>query len=227
MHTTYHSTTNLAQTTELNRHETLSINQNKLITELTAAKKELRGKVSTMDQALQEKSADMVTLQGIYQSSKENLMVSEQTAANLREDIISLNKTIQEDEDALAKGWKKISSHNDIQSNSDRYEKLWKKSIASRKLEQESTQALIADLKAAEETIARLQSEAHNTSIELDDLQKLSPIGLSPPNKSPAMAFSDITQPPSVDHTGLAPSPIPAHSVGSAGIYEKEEMIQM
>ena len=34
-----------------------------------------------MDQALQEKSAELVTLEAKYKGSKDNLMVSEQTAA--------------------------------------------------------------------------------------------------------------------------------------------------
>ena len=148
--------TNLAQTTELNKQDTLSVNQDKLITDLSTAKKELIDKVSTMDQALQAKSSELVTLEAIYKGSKDNPMVSEQTGANLRDDIIALNKTIEEDEDALAEGWKKISSQQDVKSNSAKYEKLWKKSTASRQLEQESTQALMTELKEAEQTIARL-----------------------------------------------------------------------
>ena len=88
---------------------------------------------------MQEKSAELVTLEAMHKGSKDNLMVSEQTAANLRVDIIALNKAIEEDENALADGSKKLSSQQDVKSNSDRYEKLWKKSTASRKLEQEST----------------------------------------------------------------------------------------
>ena len=85
----------------------------------------------------------MVTLQGIYQNSKDSFMLSEQTTTNLREDEDALEKTIEEDEDALSKGWQKISNQNDVQSSADRFEKLWKKSTNSRKLEQESLQAVL------------------------------------------------------------------------------------
>ena len=161
--------TNLAQTAELDRAETLSINQAKLITELIAARVELRRQLQTLHQSLEGKSSDVVTLQGICQSNKDNLMVSEQTAANLREDILALEKTIEEDESALSKGWQKISSQNGGKSNADRYEQLWKKSTNARKLEQESMQAVLADLDAAQETINTQQTPVRGTRHEYGD----------------------------------------------------------
>ena len=62
--------TNLQQTTDLQQHQRLTADQEKLIreqsTELTAA----REKVQTLRQSLQEESAQVVTLQGLYDSRR-------------------------------------------------------------------------------------------------------------------------------------------------------------
>ena len=205
--------------------QTLSTDQEKLIgdqsKELTAA----REKVQALRQSLQEESARVVTLQGLYDTSSDNLMVCHQTAANLREDITALNATTEKDEAALKEGWVTVTKQTKTQTDADRYQQLWKKSTSSRKLEQDNTQAIMVELAAAQETIARLQSEAHDTSMELDDLNRRSPMEQSPLNSSPAMAFSEIKQ-TRTDTPAAAPSEAPC-SAGSADIYEKEEMIQM
>ena len=59
--------------------------------------------------------------------------------------------------------------------------------------------------------------------MELDDLHRLSPVEHSPQNSSPAMAFSDIKQ---AREDTPAAAPTAAPPADSAGIYEKEEMIQ-
>ena len=92
---------------------------------------------------MQNQSLDrrLTTLQGIHESAKRKLMVSEQSEANLREDIIRLEKTI---EDSLEKmeGWCSepwSAELHEMQPKAVEYEKLWKRSTESRKLKARDT----------------------------------------------------------------------------------------
>ena len=58
-----------------------------------------------------------------------------------------------------------VTKQSKTQTDADRCEQLWKESTSSRKLEQDSTQAIMVELADAKETIARLQSEAHDLNL--------------------------------------------------------------
>ena len=54
-------------------------------------------------------------------------------------------------------GWEGNSGQQKLESKADEFEKLWKRSTESREHEQESLQAVVAELEHAEETVNRLQ----------------------------------------------------------------------
>ena len=126
----------------------------------------------------------------------------------------------------------------------DNYESLWRRGTKSRKLEQAATAQLQLELTEALETINRLQSEAHDTSME-DIYAGSTPIGQQQQDldsASPGLLLSDIKSDaqaipaaPSYSYKAAASAPpvapvpaVPApqgSSEGSAGAEIKEALL--
>ena len=95
---------------------------------------------------------------------KEQTITDMQVVENrLRDSIPTLAKQAEKDADGLADCWKKICVKGGAAEN---YEGLWRRGTKSRKLEQDAAAQVQLELTEALGTINRLQSEAHDTSME-------------------------------------------------------------
>jgi hypothetical protein len=155
--------------------------------------------------------------------------------------IQTLTGQAEKDAEGLADCWKKICVKGGA---ADNYESLWRRGTKSRKLEQAATAQLQLELTEALETINRLQSEAHDTSME-DIYAGSTPIGQQQQgldSASPGLQLSDIKSDaqaipaaPSYSYKAAASAPpvapVPAvlapqgSSEGSAGAEIKEALL--
>ena len=205
----------------LEQAETLTTDQAEVIAGMTEAKAKDKQSISALKQTI----TDMQVVE--YQ---------------LRDNILTLSRQAEKDADGLSDCWKKTCVKGGAAEN---YEKLWRRGTKSRKLEQAAAAQLQLELSEALETINRLQSEAHDTSME-DIYAGSTPIGQQQQglgSPSPGLLLSDIksadqsipTAPSySAKAAASAPPPAPAappapvpqgSSEGSAGAELKKALL--
>ena len=224
-----------AKETMLEQAEVLTVDQAKAMAGMTEAQVKDKQSIATLEFRLSE----AVTMHTQKQ----------QTITDMQAEIMGLTRQAEADADGLSDCWKKICVKGGA---ADNYEKLWRKGTQSRKLEQASHAQLQLELDLALETINRLQSEAHDTSME-DIHAGATPIGQLQPglaSPSPGLLLSDIKSDdqatpaaPSYSAKAAASAPVPSYSSkaavpavpsapvsqgsseGSAGAEVKEELL--
>ena len=202
---------------ELNtKTEDIIAEQEKVIAQLTEAGLKQKGEFTTLEHKVAE-------LEQLHEGHEKMLSATKSHAllkdAALKGTIAELELKVAESD---PNGWQ--GGVLRVDPGVAKYEGMWKKCAESRKLEQQTLQNVMEQLEDANETINRLQSEAHDTSME--DVHMLTPAGILPAHNSPGLNLSHITSPPAA----AAPPPVDqpqAPSAGTAGVEVKQEMLQL